>query len=119
MPVCWSLTSVHKLANCIKPLLSACLRGAYKIDCVQKFKEWIHYYSYNWFIWSVSFNVAALSYRKSAITGISRYRCRTQDSNKRNTLYDEITAYENSQCHGYWAYNLFFFNAKTYMAFCK
>jgi len=31
-------------------------RGAYKIDCVQKFKEWIRYYAYNWFIQGVSFN---------------------------------------------------------------
>jgi len=78
-------------------------RGADKIDCVQKFKEWIRYYAYSWFIQSVSFNItlnmAALSHRKSAITGISRYRCRTQDSNKRNTLYNEIMACEDSQCH--------------------
>ena len=91
-------------------------RGAYKIDCVQKFKEWIRNYVYNWFTQGVSFNVtlnnAALSYRKSAITGTSRYRCRTQDSNKRDTLYNEIMAYENSKCYENWAYTLFLFNAK-------
>jgi hypothetical protein len=96
-------------------------RGAYKIDCVQKLKEWIYYYAYNWFIQSVSFNVtlnmAALSYRKSAITSTSRYRCRTQDSNKRNTLYNEITACENLKCHEYWAYKFFLFNAKLIWCF--